>query len=121
MKFVVEIIKESEGRYRGRCPALPGCVAQGQTIEETRQNLRQAACSYISSLDATLPEQLMLLLPESFMDHNYYGPSQDEKQFAEDTIQTGKPDSKQKVSSVSHRSHGLQYLDFLPEVNELLW
>jgi len=31
-----------EGGYWAEVPALPGCVSQGETIEELRSNIREA-------------------------------------------------------------------------------
>ena len=37
------IIHEAEdGGYWGEVPALPGCVSQGQTVEDVTANLREA-------------------------------------------------------------------------------
>lgn len=37
-------IIEKDGKYyHGYIPSLPGCHTQGDTIEETRDNLREAA------------------------------------------------------------------------------
>jgi predicted RNase H-like HicB family nuclease len=33
------------------CPSLPGCISQGQTREETIQNIREAIQGYIASLE----------------------------------------------------------------------
>ena len=36
------IHEEPEGGYWGEVPALPGCYSQGETIEELKQNIREA-------------------------------------------------------------------------------
>ena len=37
------IIKEVEnGWYMGQCEQLPGAITQGRTIEETKENLKEA-------------------------------------------------------------------------------
>lgn len=61
VRMVVDIIKVSAGRYRAHCIALPGCVAQGRTAEETRRNMEEAVRCYVASLDAAVPDRLNLL------------------------------------------------------------
>ena len=36
------IHKAEEGGYWAECPSLPGCVSQGDTLEETIANIREA-------------------------------------------------------------------------------
>ena len=36
------IHQAEEGGFWGEVPALPGCVSQGETVEEVRDNLREA-------------------------------------------------------------------------------
>jgi predicted RNase H-like HicB family nuclease len=43
------IIHEAEeGGFWGEVPALPGCVAQGETVEEITENLREAVEGWLS-------------------------------------------------------------------------
>ena len=43
------IIHEAEeGGYWGEVPALPGCVTQGETVEEITRNLREAIEGWLS-------------------------------------------------------------------------
>ncbi|MEK7172607.1 MAG: type II toxin-antitoxin system HicB family antitoxin [Patescibacteria group bacterium] len=42
----------SEGGYVGFVPALPGCHTQGETLEETEKNVREAIELYLESLTA---------------------------------------------------------------------
>ncbi len=52
------LIEKDDKWYHGYVPALPGCHTQGRTIEETRQNLREAISGYLKTLRAhqlTLP------------------------------------------------------------------
>ncbi len=45
------IIEHDEGgTFHGYAPALQGCHTWGETIEETRKNLREAIELYIQSL-----------------------------------------------------------------------
>ncbi len=42
----------SEGGYAAFVPALPGCHTQGETLEETESNVKEAIALYIESLTA---------------------------------------------------------------------
>jgi predicted RNase H-like HicB family nuclease len=45
------IIKEAEeGGYIAYCPALKGCITQGETLEEVKRNIKEAVCMYIDEL-----------------------------------------------------------------------
>jgi predicted RNase H-like HicB family nuclease len=42
MTLKVLIHKAEEGGYWAEVPALPGCVSQGETMDEVRKNVREA-------------------------------------------------------------------------------
>jgi predicted RNase H-like HicB family nuclease len=42
MKFVVSIYRDEDGAYVAECPAIPGCVSQGQTEAEAESNIVDA-------------------------------------------------------------------------------
>jgi antitoxin HicB len=42
----------SEGGYVASVPALPGCHAQGESLEETERNVKEAIALYLESLAA---------------------------------------------------------------------
>ena len=42
MTLKVLIHKAEEGGYWAEVPALPGCVSQGETMDEVRTNVREA-------------------------------------------------------------------------------
>ena len=42
MKFLVTLDRDEDGIWVAECPAIPGCVSQGATREETLQNIREA-------------------------------------------------------------------------------
>lgn len=48
MKVKAIIHEAEEGGYWAEVPALPGCVTQGETIEEVTSNLREAAEGWLS-------------------------------------------------------------------------
>ncbi len=58
--FSVHYEATSDGGFVAIVPALPGCHTQGETLEETEQNVREAIELYLSSLAAhgePLPEE----------------------------------------------------------------
>lgn len=42
MKFTVILEPEADGGYSVICPAVPGCVSQGDSLEEALDNIREA-------------------------------------------------------------------------------
>jgi predicted RNase H-like HicB family nuclease len=42
MNIKVIVHKAEEGGYWAEVPALPGCVSQGETTDEIRNNIREA-------------------------------------------------------------------------------
>jgi predicted RNase H-like HicB family nuclease len=42
MKFAVTINRDEDGVWIVECPAIPGCVSQGQTKDEAVQNIQDA-------------------------------------------------------------------------------
>ncbi|MCZ7381187.1 MAG: type II toxin-antitoxin system HicB family antitoxin [Candidatus Methanoperedens sp.] len=46
MEYTVLVYKAGEGGYRAEVPALPGCYSQGETIEETMKNIKEAIESH---------------------------------------------------------------------------
>jgi predicted RNase H-like HicB family nuclease len=58
MQIQAIIHKAEEGGYWAEVPALPGCVSQGETMEEVTRNIREAIQGCLSvSVDKT-PEDL---------------------------------------------------------------
>ena len=50
MKFKVRIQKDEDGWYVATVPALPGCISQGKTEKEARENIKEAIELHLSSL-----------------------------------------------------------------------
>jgi predicted RNase H-like HicB family nuclease len=48
MKVKAIIHEAEEGGYWAEVPALPGCVTQGDTVEEVTSNLREAIEGWLS-------------------------------------------------------------------------
>ncbi|HEX9731042.1 MAG TPA: type II toxin-antitoxin system HicB family antitoxin [Thermoanaerobaculia bacterium] len=51
-KYTVILEPEDEGGYHVFCPALPGCHSEGETVEESLGNIREAIELYVESLVA---------------------------------------------------------------------
>jgi predicted RNase H-like HicB family nuclease len=49
MRYII-IIEKAENNYSAYCPDLPGCVAIGDTIEETKRNMREAVAFHIRGI-----------------------------------------------------------------------
>jgi predicted RNase H-like HicB family nuclease len=41
-KFVIYLMEDEEGGFVAECPALPGCVSEGDTKDEAIANIRDA-------------------------------------------------------------------------------
>lgn len=50
MKYKVEVERDEDGTFVVSCPALPGCVSQGETRDAALENIRDAIKGYIQSL-----------------------------------------------------------------------
>ncbi|MBI4722198.1 MAG: type II toxin-antitoxin system HicB family antitoxin [Candidatus Stahlbacteria bacterium] len=48
--------KEISGGYWAEVPAIPGCATQGETLEELKQNLKEAIEGCLS-VDVEIPEK----------------------------------------------------------------
>ncbi len=42
MKFLVTVDRDEDGWFVVECPALPGCVSQGRSLDEALRNIREA-------------------------------------------------------------------------------
>lgn len=42
MKFCVTIDRDEDGVWIVECPAIPGCVSQGQSKDEALENIKEA-------------------------------------------------------------------------------
>jgi predicted RNase H-like HicB family nuclease len=57
-----------EGGFVASVPALPGCHTQGETLEETERNVKEAIALYLESLAAhgeAIPERGQASVPDS--------------------------------------------------------
>ncbi|HXJ39600.1 MAG TPA: type II toxin-antitoxin system HicB family antitoxin [Bryobacteraceae bacterium] len=75
LSYTVLFEPADEGGYVVTCPALPGLVTEGDTLDEARQMARDAIRGYLESLQrdhqpipgnrSPLREELSILVPES--------------------------------------------------------
>lgn len=59
MKFLVTLDRDEKGWVVVECPALPGCVTQGRTVDEALRNVREA-------IEASLETRRTAGLPLAF-------------------------------------------------------
>ncbi len=66
MKFSVILTPDEEdGGYVAECPAIPGCVSEGETVEEALVNIKEAIEGCLASLAAhqqPLPQQGLVIV-----------------------------------------------------------
>ncbi|MFA6364557.1 type II toxin-antitoxin system HicB family antitoxin [Methanoregula sp.] len=55
MHLKVVLTKGEDGWYVVTVPALPGCISQGRTINEAKQNIREAVSLYLEPDEDILP------------------------------------------------------------------
>jgi predicted RNase H-like HicB family nuclease len=67
--YTVIVEKESDGGYHAFCTVLKGCHSQGDTFEETIENMTEAIELYIESLMADnqpIPKEDLIFKIEYF-------------------------------------------------------
>ena len=53
MRFTVVLTPdEEEGGFTVECPAIPGCISEGETVEEALANIQEAIEGCLESLAA---------------------------------------------------------------------
>jgi predicted RNase H-like HicB family nuclease len=62
MKVVLE--PSDEGGYTVYAPALPGCISEGDTIDEALENIREAIALYLEPVDDELVFEPNVLIEE---------------------------------------------------------
>lgn len=55
MKLKVLVHPADEGGFWAEIPALPGCVSEGETLQETLANIREAAEGWLEVADERAP------------------------------------------------------------------
>jgi predicted RNase H-like HicB family nuclease len=54
MEYTILVHQAEEGGFWSEVPALPGCYSQGETIDETLLNTKEAIESYLIALKEDL-------------------------------------------------------------------
>ena len=61
MRFTVILTPDAdEGGYAAECPAIPGCISEGDTVEQALANIKEAIEGCLESLAASqqdLPDE----------------------------------------------------------------
>lgn len=60
MKFNITIERDDEGRYVAECTDLPGCLSEGETLEETVDNISEAIIGCLKSRLKVAGERLKI-------------------------------------------------------------
>ena len=42
MKFIITVSQDENGMFISECPAIPGCISQGKTMDEAEKNIQDA-------------------------------------------------------------------------------
>lgn len=50
LTYTVELNPQKEGGYTVTVPSLPGCISEGDTLEEALENIKDAVEGYIKVL-----------------------------------------------------------------------
>jgi len=56
MEYTVLVYKDEEGGFWAEVPSLPGCYSQGETVEETMENVKEAIEAHMTALKDDLQE-----------------------------------------------------------------
>lgn len=65
-RYTIILDREPDGGFHAYCPALKGCHSQGDTLDETIDNMREAMEAYLESVkahDDPMPREDMLIKP----------------------------------------------------------
>ncbi|HLF72149.1 MAG TPA: type II toxin-antitoxin system HicB family antitoxin [Dehalococcoidia bacterium] len=62
MNFTVLVHEDEDGGYWGECLELPGCVSQGESLDEMDRNIREAI-ELVLEVKAEDGEDLQSLMP----------------------------------------------------------
>ena len=60
MKFNIVIEKDDEGRYVAECLDLPGCLSEGETLEDALENINEAIIGCMKSRLKSAGEKLKI-------------------------------------------------------------
>ena len=51
MRFKVVLEPSDEGGYTVYVPSLPGCISEGETVQESLENIREAIRLYLEPVE----------------------------------------------------------------------
>jgi len=57
MVYKVLVHKAEEGGYWAEVPSLPGCVSEGETMDELRANIKEAILGWLDVADHIATEE----------------------------------------------------------------
>jgi predicted RNase H-like HicB family nuclease len=64
MQFNIVIERDEDGRYVAECMDLPGCLSEGETLEEALENISEAILGCVKSrLKLLLEKQPSFVYP----------------------------------------------------------
>lgn len=66
LRYTVILEREPDGGYHVSCPALPGCHSEGDTLEQSLENMKEAVEVYVESLVAhgeEIPKEDLFIKP----------------------------------------------------------
>jgi len=61
MKFRILIEQDEDEYFVAECPNLPGCISQGKTLQEVKENIKETIEGYLESLEKhnePIPQEL---------------------------------------------------------------
>ena len=64
MRFTVILEKDEDGVYVATVPALPGCISDGNSVEEAMSNIKGAIGGFIEDMKAdgeTIPHDVDMI------------------------------------------------------------
>ena len=64
MRFTVILEKDEDGVYVATVPALPGCISDGNSVEEAMSNIKEAIGGFIEDMKAdgeTIPHDIDII------------------------------------------------------------
>jgi len=64
MRFKIVLEASDEGGYTVYVPSLPGCISEGETLEEARKNIREAIELYLEPVEDDLVMEETALVQE---------------------------------------------------------
>ena len=60
LRFRILVEEAEEGGYTVECPALPGCVSEGETLEKALENIKEAIQGCIEARNAQVKAKGMI-------------------------------------------------------------